>query len=59
MFEISDKNFYEKLCGRKLSDQEFFDAKNSFVWFFDLILRIHKRNNEQSNGNTNKSNQAE
>jgi len=44
---LSDKEFYEKLSGKSLSDQEVFEAKNNFVGFFDLLYRIDKRNEEK------------
>lgn len=45
--EISSKEFYENLSGKKLSDQEAFEAKSNFVGFFDLLYRIDKRNEEK------------
>lgn len=49
----SNKEFYEKLSKRKLTDQEAFEAKSNFIGFFDLLFRIDQRNknklkNEQS-----------
>ena len=41
---ISDKEFYEKLSGKELSEQEVFEAKSNFVGFFDLLYRVDKRN---------------
>jgi hypothetical protein len=43
----SDKKFYDKLSGKSLSVQEAFEAKSSFVGFFDLLYRIDKRNKEK------------
>lgn len=61
MFQ-SDKNFYENLCGRELSEEEVFEARSNFVGFFDLLFqidnRLNEKNNEQSNGSTNNSNQT-
>jgi hypothetical protein len=45
--ESSDKEFYEKLSGKELSDQEVFEAKRNFVGFFDLLYRIDRRNTEK------------
>jgi hypothetical protein len=45
--ETSSKEFYERLSGRNLSDQEAFEAKSNFVGFFDLLYRIDKRNEEK------------
>ena len=47
------KDFYEKLAGKELSDQEV------FVGFFDLLLkidnRINNKNNEQNRRSANNS----
>lgn len=48
---INDKQFYENLCDRELSDQEAFEAKSNFVGFFDLLLQIDKRINEKNSSN--------
>lgn len=57
--KTSDKEFYEKLSKKELSDQEAFEATSNFVGFFDLLYRIDKRlkeqNNERDNRNTNHS----
>ncbi|KKP79808.1 MAG: hypothetical protein A2271_02410 [Candidatus Moranbacteria bacterium RIFOXYA12_FULL_35_19] len=62
MLQVSDKQFYEKLSARELSDQEVFEAKSNFVGFFDLLLQIDKRlnekNNEQDNRNSNIADKA-
>lgn len=50
-----DKEFYEKLSKKKLSDQEVFEAKSNLVGFFDLLFRIDKRLNEQNKENSNKT----
>ena len=54
------KTFYEKLVGKELSDQEVFEARDNFVGFFDLLLkidnRINNKNNEQNNRGANNSN---
>lgn len=42
----SNKQFYESLCNRELSGEEIFEAKNNFVGFFDLLVRVDKRLNE-------------
>lgn len=52
----STKEFYEKLSGKELSDQELFEAKNNFVGFFDLLYRIDKRNKEKDVINLKKDN---
>lgn len=44
---LSDKEFYEKLSKRKLTEKEVFEAKHNFVGFFDLLFRIDKRLKEQ------------
>lgn len=41
-----DKEFYEKLSKRELSEQEVFEAKSNFVGFFDLLYQIDKRTSE-------------
>ena len=43
-----NKELYEKLSGKELSDQEAFEAKSNFVGFFDLLYRIDKRNEEKA-----------
>lgn len=51
-----DKEFYEKLSKRKLSDKEIFEARHNFVGFFDLLYRIDKRIKEQQkNGSNNQT----
>ena len=53
------KDFYEKLAGKELSDQEVFEARDNFVGFFDLLLkidnRINNKNNEQNRRSANNS----
>lgn len=44
---VAGKEFYEKLSGRELSDQEAFEARSNFVGFFDLLYRIDKRIKEK------------
>lgn len=38
------KEFYEKLNGGKLIDQEVVEAENNFIGFFDLLLKVDERN---------------
>lgn len=45
----NDKQFYEELCGKELSDQEVFEAEGNFVGFFDLLYRVDKRNKGKNN----------
>ena len=45
--ETSMKEFYERLSGKSLSDQEAFEAKSNFVGFFDLLYRIDQRNENE------------
>lgn len=40
----SDKEFYENLSKKELSEQEVFEAKHNFVGFFDLLYCIDKMN---------------
>ncbi len=42
-----DKQFYENLAGKPLSDQEVFEARNNFVGFFNLLFEIEQRNKEK------------
>jgi hypothetical protein len=53
------KQFYEKLSQKELTDQEVFEARDNFVGFFDLLLKIDNRinsnNNEQYNRGANNS----
>lgn len=51
-----DKEFYEKLSKKELSNQEAFEAKHNFVGFFDLLYRIDKRTNKQSEEKPSNSN---
>ena len=44
----NDKQLYEELCGKELSDQEVFEAEGNLVGFFDLLYRIDKRIKEKS-----------
>ena len=48
-----DKKFYQKLSGEKLSNQEVFEAKQNFVGFYDLLLTIDNRINQEKNENKN------
>jgi len=43
-----DKQFYEELSQKGLTDREAYEAKNNFVGFFDLLYRIDKRLNEKN-----------
>lgn len=57
--QVDDKEFYKKLSKKELSDKEVLEARHNFVGFFDLLFRIEKRVNEQTNeqnkGNSNHS----
>ncbi|MFA6159977.1 MAG: hypothetical protein WC678_02720 [Parcubacteria group bacterium] len=44
----TEKEFYENLSKRELSEKEVFEAKHNFVGFFDLLYQIDKRLNECS-----------
>lgn len=50
-----NKEFYQKLSGKKLSDQEAFEARDNFVGFFDLLYRIDRRNEEKKTNQSNKN----
>lgn len=52
--KVSDKEFYETLSKKELSNQEVFEAKSNFVGFFDLLYCIDKRNNEKKSKNISK-----
>lgn len=52
-----NKEFYEKLSEKRLSDQEVFEAKNNFVGFFDLLYRIDKRNGKETEKSNNTDNE--
>lgn len=39
----TDKDFYEELAQKRLSDEEVAQAKQSFVGFFDLLYQIDRR----------------
>lgn len=39
----SNKEFYEKLSKKKLSEQEVFEARQNIVGFFDTLFQIDKR----------------
>lgn len=45
--QTSTKEFYSRLSGKELSEQEVFEARSNFVGFFDLLYRIDKRNEEK------------
>lgn len=38
-----NKEFYEKLSKKKLSEQEVFEARQNIVGFFDTLFQIDKR----------------
>jgi len=56
MSEISDDKITDKNISKEIID---FEAKQNLLGFFDLLLKIDKRNNPQNyknnenNGNTN------
>ncbi len=52
MKEKTDKEFYEELSGKKLTDQEVFEAKRNFIGFFDLLLKMDRRNKQKQNEKT-------
>jgi len=54
--ETSTKEFYERLSGKSLSDQEAFEAKSNFVGFFDLLYRIDQRNEKKKRSSKSKKN---
>ena len=45
--QTSTKEFYSRLSGKELTDQEVFEARSNFVGFFDLLYRIDKRIEEK------------
>lgn len=38
-----DKEFYEKLSKKELSEQEVFEARQNIVGFFDLLYQVDKK----------------
>ena len=48
MSSATDKEFYEKLSKKELSEKEVFEAKSNFVGFFDLLYRVDRRLSESS-----------
>lgn len=50
-----DRQFYENLAGKQLSEQEFFEAKSNFVGFFNLLFEIDQRIKEKTNDHDNRS----
>lgn len=58
-----DIAFYENLSGKRLSEEEAYEARSNFVGFFSLLLEIDQRlknqSNEQDYGSSNIPNQAE
>lgn len=57
-----DIAFYTKLSGKRLSEEEAYEAKSNFVGFFSLLLEIDQRlknqSNEQNYGSSNIPDQA-
>lgn len=43
-----DKKLYERLSGKKLTDQEAFEAKSNFVGLFYLLHKLDIRNKERA-----------
>ncbi len=37
------REVFEKLCGKKLSEKELFEAKNNLVGFFNLLIEIDQQ----------------
>ena len=54
VMQKNNKNFYEKLSNCKLSDQEVFEARENFVGFYDLLLKIDNRINNKENNERDK-----
>jgi hypothetical protein len=40
---LEEKKIYEELSKKELSPEEYIEAKQNFVGFFDLLYRIDKR----------------
>lgn len=49
-----DKQFYENLAGKTLSEQEAFEAKSNFVGFYNLLFEIDQRLKEKTNDKDNR-----
>lgn len=43
MSSATNKEFYENLSKKELSEQEVFEARHNLVGFFDLLYQIDKR----------------
>ncbi|EKE25637.1 MAG: hypothetical protein ACD_5C00089G0002 [uncultured bacterium] len=43
MSSATNKEFYEKLSKKELSEQEVFEANSNLVGLFDLLFQIDKR----------------
>lgn len=41
--KVNHRPLYEELCKKELSHQEYVEAKQNFVGFFDLLYRIDQR----------------
>lgn len=41
------RQFYSRMSGKELSEQEAFEADKNFVGLFELLIRIDKRNEEK------------
>ena len=50
----ADKEFYEKLSKKELSEKEVFEAKSNLVGFFDLLYQIDKGLAEKKSNNNSK-----
>ena len=49
-----NKQVYERLYGRELTNQEFFDVKQNLMGFFEVLIkldRVQKERNKQVKGN--------
>jgi len=61
--EFEPKNCFERLYNKPLSEREVFEMRDSLRQFFEILMKVDKRNKERSNDknkrNTNNTDQTE
>lgn len=47
------RQFYSKMSGKELSEQEVYEADKNFVGLFELLIKIDKRNEAKKKAMSN------
>ena len=52
------QQFYSKMSGKELSEQEAYEADKNFVGLFELLIKIDKRNKAKKKAVSNDNSQT-